>query len=151
MKKLFVILMLGLFSLASFSQNQTVDKSLGYNKTYSFYVGQSSDTLGSSDSTWTYTINKLSTKKTFCNVYIEVDTLAGTTDDECSFILEYKAAPGESIYTTANTVTYFQSEDTTFNIQNTTAVISDYWRIRVEGSTDDIKSIIKRCDFKIVY
>ena len=150
-KGLLFAMILGLFSLVSYAQNQTVDKSIKYSQTYTTLVGSVGDTLGTLDSTWSYTVQKLSTDKTFCNVYIGVDTVTGTSTDATYFILEYKAAIGESVYIPTDTVTYYQSADTTFNIQNSTAVIADFWRLRVIGTTDDVKSDIQRCDFKIVY
>lgn len=134
MKKFITIfLILGLFALVSFSQNETVDKSLSYSNTWFTYDGSASDSIQSGDSIFTYTIEKFTDTKTFVYFYIECDSVAGT-GAPVTYYLQNKVFQDET-FSDVDTIEWTAGADTSFIFETTTSDIADYWRIYRIGST----------------
>ena len=146
MKKILLILMLGLFALTSFSQNL----SLGYSKTFFEYNGKASDTIGIADSVWTYEFKKLSTNRVYPYVYMSLDAVSGTPAS-VTILLQSKVTSDEG-WTNRDTVTYSGTADTTFSLSPTEVpYIADYHRVIMTGSTDEFKVKVNLLNGKIVY
>ena len=141
-------MLVGLFSLSAFSQNESVNASLGYGQTYNLYTGVASDTIGDSDSTWSYIVQKLTDEKVFPYAYISLDSLGGTAAD-VTVLLKYKMFDSQS-FTTSTTVTYAGTIDTTIVISPGTAIKADYWQLLITGSTDGFNVGIDKFDLKLI-
>lgn len=154
MKKYFLIAIMALFVGISYGQNQTVDKELSYDQTFVYFNGSSVDTLGTGDSTWTYTVNKQNLSTVYPYVYVAIDTLTGTSQDVTNIYLQAKVFPDES-YSNIDTVQYYASADTTFtfdiSVSATTGRKEQFWRVNMVGSTDDVKLEIQDLNFKFPY
>ena len=118
------MLLLGLFLTAAFSQNEAKDAQLGYDYTYTLYTGVASDTIGASDSIWTYTVEKLTDTKLFAYAYLDLDSIDGTAAP-VTILLQNKVF-GAQTFTTINTVTWTSGADTTFVTETSTADIADH-------------------------
>lgn len=149
MKKLLTILLLsGLFLAVTFAQNETFDASLGYDYTYNLYTGTAGDTIGSGDSTWTYTIEKLTDTKIFAYARLELDSTGGT-GAPVTVLLQNKVFNSET-FSNIDTVTWTVGTDTTIIFETTTSDIADKWRILMTGSTDGFRAKVPRLDMKFI-
>ena len=119
--------------MVSFSQDETVDQSLGYSVTWFLYEGDAADSIQSGDSIFTYTIEKFTDTKTFAYFYIECDSVAGT-GAPVTYYLQNKVFQDES-FSNLDTIEWTAGADTSFVFETTTSDIADYWRIYRIGST----------------
>lgn len=80
MKKILTILLIFCVFVAN-AQNRTIDKALGYEDTYVFFTGSTTDALSTTDTTWTYTIWKKTDSN--LNVYVDmlIDSVGGTANN----------------------------------------------------------------------
>jgi len=92
------------FVLVSFSQNTTLDKLLGYNDTYLWFTGASTDVITTTDTTWMYTVRKKTDSKTQCYVDMLIDSTGGTANNVV-IVLQNKKFPDTDFVTVA-TVTW---------------------------------------------
>lgn len=140
--------------LASYGQNRTVDRELNYEQTFVYFNGSSVDTLGTGDSTWTYTVRKANISTVFPYVYMEIDTVTGGSEDVTNIYLQARVTPDED-FANIDTVQYYSTADTTFafdvSVSSTTGRKEQDWRISVNGSTDDVKLEIETLNFKFPY
>lgn len=135
MKKLLLIMMLGLFTLASFGQKRPqADNSLKYSDTWSMHVGGSSDISSTSDSTWTRTISKLSTNKVGVEWTIYLDSISGTSDTVDLFF--YYSTHGFE-YIIEDTVTWYGTVDTTIVYDDDTTRLGDYHKLYIKERGND--------------
>jgi len=146
-KSILILMLLGLFSLVTYSQNETINASLGYQATYNLYTGITSDTIGKTDSTWSYVINKLTDEKLFAYAYIELDSLSGTADT-VFFIWQYKMFDDEA-FTNSDTTIYAGASES-LTVVTTIATKADYWRLYVLGTDDDFKVGIDKFNSKFI-
>lgn len=130
MKKLAIILILGMISLVSVSQNSTTqDISMGYEQTWNKFIGRSSDIIGATDSTFMYTVRKYT--KTDCEYIwrVVLDSISGTPDTvDCFF--QYSVF-GDT-YTNLDTVTYYGTSDTAFEKKSSSTYVGDYHRLFIK-------------------
>lgn len=148
-------MILGLtMGLMSFGQNQTVDHTLNYEQTFVYFNGSANDTIGTGDSTWTYTVEKYNLSTVYPYVYMAIDTVTGGSEDVTNIYLQGKVTVDED-YVNIDTVQYYSTADTAFtfdiSISSTTGRKEQFWRIAVEGSTDDVKLEVEDLNFKIPY
>lgn len=140
--------------LAAHGQNQDVDKTLNYEQTFVYFNGSSVDTIGTGDSTWTYTVNKYNLSTVFPYIYMAIDTVTGGSGDLTNIYLQGRVTVDED-YANIDTVQYYSTADTTFEfditVSATTGRKEQFWRIAVEGSTDDVKLEIQDLNFKFPY
>ena len=146
MKKLFILLCFVATATLAVAQNATVDKLMTYDQASCIYTGKVSDTIGELDSIWTFTVQKQSSNKLIPYIYVSADSTGGTAA-AVRFILQQKVFPQET-YTAIDTVTWKMTGDTSFVIEPTTAVFSEYFRLKVLGSTDNMKAKINYINFK---
>lgn len=149
MKKLLFILLSVVLYFGAIAQNGTVDRVMKTNDILYKYVGEADDTVGIADSVWTYTVAKVPVSKSYCNIFMDVDTVTGTSDT-IYFYLQYKPSP-DGDYINTDTVTYYQTADTTFNFANSTSVQGYYWRLRMVGNKDEAKAEVQKLNFTISY
>lgn len=134
MKKIITIFMiLGIFSLVLFSQDETVDKSLSYSNTWFIYEGDAADSIQSGDSIFTYTIEKFTDTKTFAYFYVEADSVEGMAAP-ITYYLQNKVFQDQA-FSNIDTIVWTAGADTSFVFETTTSDIVDYWRIYRIGST----------------
>lgn len=141
-------MVLGLFALTSFAQDETVDRSLSYDDTWFLYTGQASDSIQDGDSIFTYTIEKRTDSKTFAYFYIECDSVGGTAS-AVTYYLQNKVFQDEA-FSNLDTVVWTAGADTSFTFEVTTSDIADYWRIYRIGADDEFNAYETDIDGKFV-
>jgi hypothetical protein len=140
MKKLAILMILALGWLVSFSQNSTTfDYSMGdYDKTImGTFVGATADTVGVGDSTWMYTIKKLSRGEVAATYRIALDKQRGAATPKLVNIFYQYSALGIT-YTNKDTSKYYGTVDTVIE-KTVDYVKGDYFRILVSEGTPTIK------------
>jgi hypothetical protein len=105
------------------------------------YEGNSSDTLGAGDSIL-YKEVKLPQHGDALKykIYLDVDSIGGTSDaaNKYNFFLQAKNSDDET-YSNLDTIGYIGTSDTTFSfVQTTTSEYYKYWRMYIEGLTDEL-------------
>jgi len=108
------------------------------------------DSLGIGDSTWTYTVRKLSREKVLTTFRVVLDSVGGTAVADVTINFKYKPwlkAP----WVTDSTVTYTGTVDTTMQIVLDAAVVADYWQIDISCATDEFNVLIDSVYFKMIY
>ena len=149
MKKIFgIILLMITFALGALAQNGTTDAKLKYDQTFIEYNGDSGDIIGTTDSVWTYTVQKEIDGTVTPYIYVDADSTG--TSGNVLFILQQKVFGDES-YTAIDTVTWTQSSsDTTFTINPSTATEARFHRIVMQGSLITVDALINNLDFYFV-
>jgi len=94
-----------------FAQNSTLDKTLGYDDTYLWYTGTSSDVITTTDTTWTYTVRKKTDSKIQCYVDMLIDSTGGTANNVTIYLKNKKFPSTE--FTTVDSVVWDGSNSTT--------------------------------------
>lgn len=124
------------------------DYALGYESSIYPIIGGVDDTTGTGDSTQTFTVLKNTLDELICNVYVDVDSIGGTSSAANAhyFILRGKLFPDDS-YTNIDTVTYQGAADSTFTIGSTTAKAYRYWQLLEQGKTDEFKTELQKAYF----
>lgn len=130
-----MILVLG--SLVSFSQNQSVDYVIGYDATYVLYTGTSSDVLYTTDSTWSYTINKKTDEEVIGYYRVDLKKVSGTAKPVNVFF-QKKIFEADS-YTDIDTVVYAGTADTTIHFNTSSNAAGDFWRVYIQKNNNDFK------------
>lgn len=148
MKKILFLMIMILGVAVGYSQNQTVDKVVGYDDTYVLYDGIASDTIGIADSTWTYTVRKKNDTRLRPYVYLDIDSVSGTPN-VVNCILQGKTTPDES-YTDITTVAWTNGNDTTIAYDVTAVKPYEYWRVSIEGQADEFKAEVQVLNFKFL-
>ncbi|MCP4569917.1 MAG: hypothetical protein GY841_20245 [FCB group bacterium] len=155
MKKLLYILAIGILMFACNDGNAQDRKDTDYDKVVKqgnsawFIIGGAADTTGILDSVLTKTVLIETNDEVICDVYIDSDSLGGTSSPLNShyFIMQYKEFPDDS-YTNLDTVTYQGTVDTTFKMSSSTAYKARYWRILEKGKTDSFSTELQKAYFK---
>jgi len=149
MKKIALILLLGVISLTTFSQSRPqADQSLKYGDTWSLYLGKNADTIGVGDSTWTRVVNKLTTDKVGVEWRIYLDSLSGTADTVDLFF--YYSTHGLT-YTLEDTVTWYGTQDTLIIFDDDTTRVGDYNKVFIRERGDNFKFRIDTVANKFYY
>jgi hypothetical protein len=155
MKKIFsIMLLLSLCLTVTFAQrgeNQqtTVDKSLGYDQTYFLYPGLVTDSVGVIDSTWSFTIGKLTRKPVKANFYLDLDSTGGTFDTVNFYI--QKKVHDLADFVNTDTLYWKVGSDTIIKEWQTSSFhTADFWRLYIEGTNNTFKFHINRLDGKFV-
>lgn len=138
MKKLLVLSFI-LCAFAFISNAQVTAPDLGYDNTYSYYTGQTADTMGVADSIWYYDIRKKTDTKIYPQVYLSLDKLAGSGRAAVLCIIQGKATDGQS-YTPVDTISWGVSVDSAFTIKPGVSYEYQYWRLYIKGSNDNFKA-----------
>ena len=147
MKKFLIIfIFLGLV-LGINAQNTTNDATVTYAQTYNYFTGAASDSIGVTDSIWTYTVRKKADAKTYMYYYIDLDSVGGTGADV--YIIRQKKVFLAESYTTIDTITWAGSVDTTFSSLSSIQA-TEYWRIVVKGSTSSFNAKVNILNMKFL-
>lgn len=117
----------------SYSQNATIDKTMGYDDVLIEYTGDATDTIGATDSTWTYTLKKKTDTRNYLSTEIHLDSIGGTADTV--FVIRQYKKFSFGTYANLDTVIWAGSADTIIKIVDGTARHNWYWRYLVKGST----------------
>jgi hypothetical protein len=156
--------------LASYSQNETVNRTLDYNNTYFFYTGTSTDVLTTTDTTWSYVIWKRTDTKIHVYVDMLIDSTGGTANNVTIYLQNKKFTELE--FTTVDSVIWDgtnsttdgeiisflpSSESFTFNADSTTTVTESnqfnmgmYWRIYILGADNTLLASIRRLNLHFI-
>lgn len=110
MKK--IIFLISIFFLTFTFCVDAQDKTMGYDDTYLWYDGTASDTIGISDSIWTYEVRKKTDSRMYCYVDMYLDSTGGTANS-VKIYLQNKFFPDQD-YTNVDSVTWAASADTAF-------------------------------------
>ena len=145
MKNFLTTLILSLIMIVSFSQNEAHDAELGYTQTFKL-TGQLSDYLSTTDSTFSYVVEKRTDSKIFVIIDISLDSISGTPDT-VDVYLDHKAFDSNS-FTGLDTVIYYGTVDTVIRFETTTALLMDYWRVRAEERGNDFRVQIDYLNWK---
>lgn len=152
MRGLFILLLLGMFSLVTFGQNSTIDARLGYDETFKTVTLSSSDSIGVGDSLWTYTVYKKTRGPSICYYRLYLDSLSGTSDTVDIFLQKKVFGTPQSSasegYTNVDTVTYYGTADTGFSAVVSSAQYADFWRLTIKERGDNFKVGIDSVMFK---
>jgi len=123
MKKFLGILLIMVlsFTICEAQNSSTYDKKLSYNETILSYTGEASDTIGTVDTLWTYTVLKRSDTPVQAYIDIALDSTGGTTDTVWIKLqhkqfsdLDYTTIDSVSWYATVDTVIKFSPSAETF-------------------------------------
>lgn len=125
---------------------EPVKTTVGYDESYFYYTGVSSDTIGVGDSVYVLPIRKKSLSTVTPYVYISIDSTGGTFDT-VTVQLQSKVFEQEN-YVTRESVAWNLGSDTIIVLVSDTAHISEYWRVRVACEDDTFKAKILRVNFK---
>lgn len=109
MKRFILIMVLFLIGVVSYSQNTTRDKYLDFDDTGFLFTGASTDVITTTDTTWTYTIQKKIRSDVTCIVEMLIDSTGGTANNVAIY-LQNKHFP-LSTYSTVATVTWDGAND----------------------------------------
>ena len=145
MKNLITIMMLLMFAVTSFSQNETLDADLSYSQTFKL-TGTLTDVLDVGDSTFSYVVLKRTDEKIFAVVDISLDSISGTPDTVDVFL--QKKVFGADLFEDIDTVIYYGTVDTLIRFETTTAYLVDYWRIYTKERGDNFKVGIEYLNWK---
>jgi len=141
MRKLMITVILALITLVSFSQNQSVDRTLGYDDTYILFSGTSSDYVLDEDSTWSYTIEKKTDNEVKAYYRLDLDSISGTAED-VNIYFQNKLFEDDD-FTDVDTVVYSGSADTTIYFNYSSNLSGDFHRVLVSKNDNDFKVLIK--------
>lgn len=130
-------MLLSLVGMVTYSQESaSYDIKLGYDQTYQNFIGNSRDTIGTGDSIWYYTINKLTDSKLNQYVYLSLDRISGTGIVDVYFQSKTFL---EDTFVNYDTVTYYTTADTVIRVNTSSTKSADYWRVYIKGRTDGKK------------
>lgn len=149
MKKILLLIAIALMYIGVQAQNATIDKTLSYDQTYVNYNGQTADSIGVIDTTWTYTVRKNNHWRVFPYVYLALDSIGGTAADVT--VLLQKKVFGDQDYTTETTVTYAGTADTVILFDVTTADKAEFWRVSLSKASNDFNIGVEDLNFKFPY
>lgn len=145
MKNVFIILLLFVAGLTYAQNSSDYDATFKSNSTYliSDITGATSDTIGSGDSTWTYTSRLYPPSKLFYDMYIALDSIGGTAAT-VTVALNGRDMSVDS-WTEITAVTWDNGADTTINFEQfTTAQPYKDYQVTVTGSTDSFTVRVTR-------
>jgi hypothetical protein len=146
MKKLFSIMLLVLtIGLTTYSQNEPVKTSIGVSKNSYSFIARTTDTIGATDSTFSFAIFKDIDSRIYSHIRVSIDKF-GTTADSVDIILKYKVLNSES-FTNLDTTRWYGSVDTNFVFETTTALIAKYWELSMNAYSDDIHAKMDSVEF----
>lgn len=135
------------FAQRGTGQQTTVNKSLGYDATYFTYPGLVTDSVGIVDSTWSFTIGKLTDSKVFASFYLDLDSTGGTFDTVNLYI--QKKVHDLADFENTDTLYWKIGADTIIkNWTTSTSHIADFWRLYIEGTDNTFQFDIDRLDGK---
>lgn len=149
MKKLIIILGLIVFAFSANAQwkseSETYNKYLDGTYLTAYYYGGASDTIGTSDSTWTQVVLVNNKDELKYDIYIEADSTGGTASD-VYFIRQTKTTEGQSYSVAAGDTTTWamSSTDTSFTISEGTATSDRFFKIIMKGSNDELKAKLSK-------
>lgn len=151
MKKIFAILILLSSSVFCFSQKAdvTLDETMGYTVTETYYTGSATvDRIGTaSDSTWGYTIKKMS--KSTIRPIIGIKLTRSASGGQVAVVFAQKVLDSQS-YSTITTVTWKKTTaDTTIFFTPSAATAACYNRITLTGSTSTAKAEVSFLNVKV--
>jgi hypothetical protein len=149
MKKLFVFIAF-LFSLTCVTaqESQTWDYDMKYDGSWLTTGLSQRDTLGTTDSTWYYTVRSLSTCKRLAAYRLVLDRTGGT-NNVVAITFRHKTWLNQA-WTNADTVNWTGSTDTAFNVYLGTAVWGDYWQIHLKGANNTLRYTVDSLYFKVI-
>lgn len=132
------------FAQRGSGQTTAVNRSLGYTSTYITYPGIASDTLGTADSTWSYTIGKLADSKHHANYYFDLDSTGGTAANVSIYI--QKKAHDLADWVNTDTIVWAASVDSAFTYETSSSHSAAFWRTYFIMANDEFKMKVNRLD-----
>jgi hypothetical protein len=153
MKKIILLLTGLLFILVLSAQNSsTYDATFKSKATYLIVdiTGAPGDTIGSGDSTWTYTTRLFTPSKLFYDGYVALDSTGGTAS--IVTILWQGRDMSVDGWTTITTDTWVDGADTTLNYEQfTTAQPYKDYKLSITGADDEFAFKITRFIARFIY
>lgn len=144
----FIVLVLGIESNA---QNSLYfDKQLKEDESFLPFIGGASDVIGvAGDSTWQYTVKKVTPEKQLPYVYLKLNRVNTTGTVSVYLYSKHTLNTPDTLISTA-IVWKKTTADTLIMISPSTYRISDYTKILIKGSTSATGGKVTYLDFKIV-
>jgi len=146
MRNIFIIaLLFVIVGLTSAQNSSTYDATFKSDKTYLItdIVGATGDTIGSGDSTWTYTTRLYPPSKLFYDMYLALDSTGGTAAT-VTVVLNGRDMSVDS-WTEITSVTWNDGADTTINFEQfTTAQPYKDYQVTITGETDSFRVKVTR-------
>lgn len=140
MKKFILIMVLFLIGIVSYSQNSsTYDKYLDFDDTGFLFTGASTDVLTTTDTTWTYTIQKKIRSDVKCIVEMLIDSTGGTANNVVINLQNMHFST--STYATVATTTWDGANDATDGERISFSPSSQSFAITAAG-LDSISGVI---------
>ncbi len=130
--------MLGIGFVANAQDNSIYDAKIEYGQTYHYYTGQTADTLGTADTTWSYTYWKLS-DAVFANyTQVKLDSVSGSPG-AVSVLFETRINKLASWVTDSTVIWYGTTSDSLITYDATTNRAFPYRRIKILDADSDFK------------
>lgn len=131
MKRIVFVIAIISFVIGLNAQNQTIDFNLDYSQSFVEYTGSATDNTSTSDSTWTFTVQKNTLKDLKPYIYLPLDSIGGTANAVTINI--YSKVFTNEDYTLRESVTWANGADTTITIESDSAHHSRIWRTEITG------------------
>lgn len=146
-----LLLFICLCSLSSglLAQSESVDQRVKENQPYATYTGTAADSIGKTDSTFTYVFKVNQPHKTTPYIFVDLDSLRGTADT--LYVIYQSKAFDTQKFVTLDTSIWVNSSSADAVYNPGSAVLQEYFRVFVKGQTDEYAVTINGIYCKFSY